>query len=702
MTLRKNILFKLTLIYIFLIIFGFTIIGKIIYLQFFYDKELIASASSITTRYSEIEPNRGDIYSSDRKLLATSVPYFEVGIDLNCDGLTQKLFEENVDSLAYYLSRMFPQKTKQQFKNELIERRDAGSRYYRFHSNLDYRRFREMQNFPLLRLRRYTGGFVFAKNYQRERPFGNLCRRTIGIHQSDSRHGVGLEAAYDEYLRGKAGYTVMQRISGSMWMPVSDFNHVEPRDGYDLITTIDVSMQDIAETALKKRLQYHDAEFGTVVIMEVSTGNVRAIVNLTKTSLGNYIEDYNYAVGRAADPGSTFKLASIMAALEDGYVKPTDMVETGNGIHYWYGYKMEDTREGGYGTISVAEAFEVSSNIGISKIIDKHYRQRPEKFIDRLYKLNLNNPLGVIISGEPVPHIPYPNKGKWSGLSLTQISVGYEVQITPLQTLAFYNAIANNGCLVRPIFAEELVYRGKTVKRFQPEIISPTICSRQTLQKAREMLIGVVNNGTARNIRSRHFQIAGKTGTAQMNYGIENVKREYHSSFVGYFPAEDPKYSMIVSIFKPQRNGYYGSVVAAPVFKEIAEKIYASKPMFFNDIEIIANENVFIPLTPKSHRKNLNNVYKWFNISTNLSQISNSEWVSGRNSEESPIYNPMHFSDKNIVPNVYNMRANDAVKILESYGLKVELHGRGKVIRQIPRPGTRISDTEKVELHLNI
>ncbi len=702
MTLRKNILFKLTLIYIFLIIFGFVIIGKIIYLQFFYDRELIASASTITTRYAEIEPNRGDVYSSDRKLLATSVPYFEVGIDLNCDGLTQKLFEENVDSLAYCLSKMFPHKTKQEFKNELIANRDAGSRYYRFHSGLDYQRFKEIQNFPLLRLRRYTGGFVYAKKFQRERPFGNLCRRTIGVYQSDSKHGVGLEAAFDEYLKGKAGYTVMQRISGSMWMPVSDFNHIEPRDGYDLITTINVSMQDIAETALNKRLQYHDAGFGTVVIMEVSTGKVRAIVNLTKTSMGNYIEDYNYAVGRAVDPGSTFKLAAIMAALEDGYVKPTDMVDTEDGTIDWYNLQMEDTREGGYGIISVAEAFEVSSNVGISKIIVENYELVPEKFIDRLYKLNLNKPLGVAIRGEPVPHIPYPRVGKWSGISLPQISVGYEVQMTPLQTLAFYNAIANNGCLVKPIFAEKLLYRGKTVKKFEPEIISPMICSRQTLQNAREMLIGVVNNGTARNIKSRHFQIAGKTGTAQMNYGIKNVKREYHSSFVGYFPADNPKYSMIVSIFKPQRNGYYGSVVAAPVFKEIAEKIYATKPIFFNKIDDIAIENYQVPISAKSHRTNLNNVYKWFDITTNLSQITNSEWVSGSNSDSIPKYNPIHFSDKNIVPNVYNMRANDAIKILESHGLKVELHGRGKVVRQIPRPGTRIIDTDTVELHLNI
>lgn len=704
MTAIRNILFKLTLIYILLIIFGFMIIGKIVYLHLFYDKDLIAQATRLTTRYSEIEPNRGDIYSSDKKLLATSIPYFEVGIDLNCDGLTQKLFEENVDSLSYCLSKMFPNKSREEFKKELISNRDSGSRYYRFSSSLDYENFKRMKDFPLLRLGRFTGGFVYRKISKRENPFGSLARRTIGTVRSDTRRGVGLEDAYDEKLKGIKGYTVMQRISGRMWMPVSDFNHIEPKDGYDLITTIDITMQDIAETALKKQLIHHDAEFGTVVVMEVATGKVKAIVNLTKNSNGDYVEYYyNYAVGRATDPGSTFKLASIIVALEDGYIEPCDMVETGNGICYYYGHKVEDVLKGGYGTITAQKSFEVSSNVGISQIINKNYKHQPEKFIDRLYKLELNNPLGVVIRGEPSPTVPYPGDAGWSGLSLTQISIGYEVQITPLQILAFYNAIANNGCLVKPVFAEKLKYRGEIVKTFNPEIINPSICSQQTLLKVKEMLKGVVENGTARNIKSKNFEIAGKTGTSQLNYGKTNddKKIEFLSSFAGYFPADDPKYSMVVSVFNPRKNGYYGSIVAAPVFKEIAEKIYAFYPDFYLD-DIGLNQEGVIPVEKKSFKYDLEKIYRWFNISTNINTITNSVWVGGDRTEEKINYNPVHFSDKSKVPNVINMKAKDAVIILEQMGLNVTIHGRGKVVRQSPAQGTNINQVKNVVIFLDV
>ena len=701
MSARNSILIKMNLIYLIMIAFGLTLIIKVIYLQFFYDKELIAQATKVTTRYSEIVPNRGDIYSADEKLLATSVPYFEVGIDLNCDGMTKELFNKNIDSLAYCLSLMFPTKSKEQFRQELISNRDNGSRYYRFSNSLDYENFKKMQNFPLLRLDRYKGGFVYVKTTKRERPYGNLCRRTIGVPENDSQRGVGLEAAFETELKGVIGYTVMQKISGNLWMPVTDFNHVEPRDGYDLITTINISIQDIAETALKNRLLYHDAEFGTVVVMEVETGKVRAIVNLTKTGSGNYIEDFNYAVGRASDPGSTFKLATIIAAMEDGYTEPSHIVETGNGICYYHGIKMEDTHEGGYGTISVQKAFEVSSNVGLSKIIHQNYRHQPEKFIDRLYKLNLNKPLNIVIRGEADPVIPYPKDSKWSGISLTQISVGYEVQLTPLQVLTFYNAIANNACLLRPIFAEEFRYRGKTVIKKEPEIINPSICSRQTLLKAKILLEGVVENGTARSIRSNNFKIAGKTGTAQMNYGQSAEKKEYHASFAGYFPAEKPKYSIIVSVYKPQRYGYYGSVVAAPVFKEIAEKIYASDSDFFSEpidtIQIISQ-----PIAKKSFRRELARVNHWFNLSSNIDRLTNADIVSGHLVDDKVQYNPVHYSNPDIIPNVLNMGLKDALVVLEERGLKVIVHGRGFVRRQIPAAGTDIKRVNQIEIFLEV
>jgi cell division protein FtsI (penicillin-binding protein 3) len=703
MSSRRNILFKLTLIYIGMIGFGLVLIGKIIYLQFFYDKELIAQAAEITSKYEEIEPNRGDIYSVDMKLLATSVPYFETGIDLNCEGLDKKLFNENIDSLSYCLSQMFPSKTQEQFKKEMVQKRDEGSRYYRFSSDLDYENYKKLRTFPLLRLSRYKGGFVYAKHSKRERPFGNLARRTIGNMETDFQKGYGLELAFDEHLKGIKGYTVMEKIAGNVWMPVSDYNHIEPRDGYDLITTIDISVQDIAETALKRRLEYHDASFGTAVVMEVNTGKVRAIVNLTKTESGNYIEDLNYAVGRATDPGSTFKLATAIVAMEDGYVEPSHVIETGNGKYRFPGKTIEDVMRGGYGTITFQHCFEVSSNVGLSKVIYYNYRDNPEKFIDRLYKMHLNKPLGVIIPGETEPSIPYPNASPWSGISLVQLSIGYEVQMTPLQVLSLYNAVANNGCMLRPIFTEELRFRGHTIKTFQPEIIDPSICSQQTLAKVRIMLEGVILNGTGRSLQNPDFSIAGKTGTAQLSYGLDSSKNEYHASFAGYFPADNPKYSIIVSIYEPQQNGYYGGQVAVPVFKEIVEKIYASDPTFYK--EHTPDENIEIPIMieAKSNAKELSEVYKWFNINTNIDKINNTQWVSGKMNEHKPFYSPLNFSDNNSVPNVVNMKLKDALVVLEEMGLKVTAHGRGKVKRQVPEAGTNINNTNKtISIYLDV
>ena len=331
MSYRTNILAKLNILYILMMLFGILIVGKIVYYQFFYDKELINDALKTTRIYTSIEPIRGDIYSSDGKLLATSVAYFEAGIDLNCDAITQEVFDENIDSLALCLAQLFENKSLEEFKNEMIDARDSGSRYYRFSYNISYSDFKKMSDFPLLRLGRIKGGFVYQKTFKREKPFGELARRTIGTEASPRRVGVGLEDAYDEYLRGVEGYTVKERIPGNMWMPVEDAQYIEPKDGLDLITTIDIGLQDVAETALESQLRKHDAEYGTVVVMEVKTGKIRAIANLKKHPDGFYFEELNFAVGNATDPGSTFKLASLIVALEDGFVDPDQMVETGDG-----------------------------------------------------------------------------------------------------------------------------------------------------------------------------------------------------------------------------------------------------------------------------------------------------------------------------------------------------------------------------------
>jgi len=706
-----------------MVVFSLLVIGKIIYFQFFYDKEKIKEAIKSTRVYSTIEPNRGDIYSSDGKLLATSVAYFEAGIDPNCDALTQEVFDKNIDSLTLCLSQIFPSKTQQQFKQELISARDQGSRYYRFSFNIKYSDFKTMQTFPLLRLGRTKGGFVYQKTYRREKPFGELSKRTIGTEPGEGikevgffkiidskinlnstnsnkgRKGVGLEEAFDKDLRGIEGYAIKEKIPGNMWMPVEDDNFIEPQDGYDLIATIDIGLQDVAETALEKQLIKHAAEYGTVVVMEVKTGKVRAIANLKLHPDGYYYEETNFAVGHASDPGSTFKLASVIVALEDGYIKADDLIETGNGITYYYGKEMKDTKEGGYGTITVQRAFEVSSNVGISKIIDKEYRHQPGKYIAGLQRLHLHEPLGVIIKGEPTPVIHSPGKKGWSGISLTQTSVGYELQITPLQILAFYNAIANNGVLLRPIFAEALSYRGEIIKTFEPEIIDSQICSQETIDIVKKMMEGVVTDGTAKNIKSDNFKIAGKTGTAQMNYGSDSTSVSYHASFVGYFPAEDPEYSCIVSIYEPKRGGFYGNVVAGPVFKEIANKIYASNPKYhrFTSNFTISSS---IPLSKKGNKNETESVYHWLQIITDAKKVAQTEWIISSAEDLKVVYSPVNYSDKTKIPNVINMGLKDAIVILEQCGLKIHISGRGRVKRQIPAPGNGFKKGDLITLYL--
>ncbi len=682
-----------------MLVFGILIIGKIVFYQFFYDKEIIDNTLKATRIYTSIEPIRGDIYSSDGKLLATSVAYFEAGIDLNCDAITQEVFDDKIDSLTLCLGELFESKTAADFKEEMVNARDNGSRYYRFSYNISYSDFKTLSTFPILRNGRIRGGFVYQKSFKREKPFGELARRTIGTVASPGRIGVGLEDYYDNDLRGVEGYTVKERIPGNMWMPVEDAQYIEPKDGLDLITTIDIGLQDVAETALEKQMRKHNADYGTAVVMEVKTGKIIAIANLKKHPEGYFYEERNFAVGNATDPGSTFKLASLIVALEDGYITSDQMVETGDGKIKYYGKTMKDSHEGGWGTIDVKRIFEVSSNVGVSKVIRDNYFDKQVQFVEGLRDLNLDKTTGVSIKGEAVPVIHEPGDGEWSGLSLTQMSIGYELQITPLQMLTFYNAIANNGMMVKPIFAEALSYRGEIVKEFDTEVINPQLCSQTTIAVVKPMLEGVVENGTAKNIKSDNYKIAGKTGTAQMNYGNDSLHISYHSSFVGYFPADAPEYSCIVSVYNPRRRGFYGNIVAGPVFKEIADKIYATNPKFHRfTSNFTVSES--IPYAKHGNKEETEKVYNWLQIPTNFNNVGQTDWVKTNINEHKIKYTPINYSDKTKIPNVIGMGLKDAIVILESYGLKVNVEGRGKVKRQSPAPNSFFTKGDEITITL--
>jgi len=700
MSLKRNILVRVSLIYLGMLLAGILILGKTLHLQLF-EKEIWAREENSTIRHKVIEPNRGNIYSSDGRLLAVSVPFYEIRMDFRSESFTREIFDRNVDELSKALSGLFQDRHWSTYKRELVRAREQGHRYYLVKRNVTYTQLQQVKQFPIYNLGRYRGGVMYVQQNKRVRPYGMLAARTVGYTMSgDLRSVVGVEGAYENELKGVEGYRLMRKIRGDIWMPISDANEIEPEDGYDIVTTIDVDLQDVAENALFTQLLRHEADHGTVVLMEVRTGRVRAIANLARDRFGNYRETYNFAVGESTEPGSTFKLASMIALLEDGHITPDDMVDVGNGITYYYGQKVEDSGVEGLGRITVKHAFEASSNVGISRIVYEKYKDKPEQFVNRLYEMGLNRRLGIAIRGEGEPDIKYTDNELWSGLSLPFMSIGYEVRMTPLQMLAFYNAVANNGKMVRPIFVEEMRSHGKTVKRFSTEVLNNHICSRETLEKVKEMLEGVVENGTARNLLNSHYKIAGKTGTAQVALNKEGyVESLYQASFVGYFPADDPKYSCMVVVNAPSKQIYYGNLVAGPIFREITDRIYVREYGMQSDDPEQAERILQAPYSKSGYSKELKSVFSYLDLPLKLEE--DAKWVSTRSEAEGVVVHARTIPDP-MVPNVVDMGLKDAVYLLESRGLKVVVDGRGTVREQSLRPGTLIRGKEVISLKMSI
>ena len=465
----------------------------------------------------------------------------------------------------------------------IIDARENGNRFLPIAKNISQDLVQKLKTFPILRYGSIRGGLIIERKIKRDYPLGKIAERTIGYERIDEKgnyRGVGLEHAFGPYLRGKNGQMIKRKISNGQWKVLENNVNKEPIDGLDVRTTLNTSMQDIVHDYLLEQTQKYEADHSTAVLMEVETGKIRAISNFGRTDDGKYYEKLNYSIGEATEPGSTFKLMTMIAALEDQVIDTLQMIDTENGELDFYGFKVRDSRKGGYGKINAMDIFRLSSNTGMVKIITDAYKGKSEKFVNRLYNMGVNNPIDLGIKGEPNPKIPHPSENDWNGLSLPWMSYGYGILLTPLQILSFYNGIANNGEMVKPTFLESTSKLGSTnFYEFKKEIINPSICSKKTLSIVQKMLLDVIHhkNGTAKNIKSEHIKIAGKTGTAQIGYGTDEIN--YISSFVGYFPADQPKYSCIVVVNSPNKDiGYYGSDVAAPVFKRIAEKISSRFP----------------------------------------------------------------------------------------------------------------------------
>lgn len=623
-------------------------------------------AKQNTIKPFDIPANQGNIYSADGSLLAISIPNYTVRFDAIAS--KEEDFKANIGPLADSLAMLFG-KTSSFYKDELSKARANNNRYYLIARNLNYTNYMRVKSFPLFNLGTYKGGLITEQKTVRQHPIGRIAERTIGyrrINADGTFTNIGIEGAFQKYINGKDGRVVKQKMAKGQWKPINDNNEIEPQDGYDVISTIDVYIQDIAHHALLKQLEYYEADHGCVVVMEVKTGEVKAISNLGRQKDGSYAETVNYAIWESQEPGSTFKLASLIALLEDKKVDTAKVYDTQGGEITIHRRKVRDSKKGGYGKISLAKGIEVSSNTVIVQAVYESYKNNPADFVDRLYAMNLNQQLGIPIQGEGKPVIYHPkhNKESWSGLTLPWMAYGYTLQLTPLQTLTFYNAIANKGEMVKPQFVKEIKEWNKTIVKFDKEVINPQICSDETLKQVQDILHKVVKKGTGKKLYSPNFSMAGKTGTAQVGYAVRD-SMYYSSSFVGYFPVEEPKYSCIVVVHKPSRSkGYYGADVSGPVFKAVAQKIFTDSPTH--------NEVNNLNKSSKQQEKN----YSKYNTIINSSNKSN-------------------------IPNVKGMPGMDAVALLENLGLKVKVKGVGKVKSQSIQAGEKIQKNQTIVLELS-
>ena len=699
MNIRTDILLRVYLAFGLIVLLAFAVLFKLFHVQFVEGQKWRSMADSLSTRFANVEAARGNIYSVDGSLLATSVPEYEIRMDMLAGGIEKDdVFFEKVDSLAAQLSVFFGDKSTKQYSRLLREARDDKARYLLIKRDVTHQELKAIRKFSIFNLGRYTGGLISVQQNKRILPFQSLAKRTIG-YKNKNVQPVGLEGAYSAYIDGESGKRMMQRIAGGVWMPVNQDIEIAPKEGADIISTIDINMQDVAQRALKNQLITSDADHGCVILMEVATGEIRAVANFSKVSTGEYEEQFNYAIAASQDPGSTFKLASYLSLLEDNKVDTNSMVATGDGTYRIPGHTIRDSH-GGIGTVTVKRAFEESSNVAVAKMINAAYQNDQGKFSEHLYKWGLNKKLMLQIPGEGQPVIKNPQNKSWNKKqTLPQMAYGYEMQITPLQMLAFYNAVANDGRYIAPIFVREIRRLGNTVELFKARVINEKIVSDITIKKAQALLEGVVTEGTGKGLASPLYRIAGKTGTAQVadaNKGYQ-VDKKYQASFCGYFPADNPKYSLIVVVNNPRKGTYYAASVAGPVFREIADRVYASDVNMFDALKDQKfTGNLIMPESKIGEKKATQNVYKTFGIKALFAANSDYVMVDTNNKSANKVVKIIEGS----VPDVNGMGLKDALFVLGNSGLKTLVRGSGRVVRQSLLVGTRVAKGDPIILEL--
>lgn len=700
---KKDILWRVYLCYLAMLLVAVVILVKIFFIQQVDGNYWRSMADSLHDRYMTIDAERGTIFSADGRMLSTSIPYFDIRMDFMADGLRENngiKFRENVDSLSYCLSRLFRDKSAAQYKLFLEKGYRSKERYFLLKRSVTFEQYNALRNFPLFRLGRNNSGMIAEQNDKRINPFGLLANRTIGLWR-DNAPNIGLEATYNKYLKGTNGKRLMQRIAGGVYMPLEGYQ-IDPENGKDIITNIDVNIQDIAENALYNELVSNEATHGACIVMEVKTGKIRAIANLGRQPNGSYAENYNYAIADAAEPGSVFKLATLLSLLNDHYITINSPIEIST--DYSFGKRiMHDAEHHPTEVVSVKEALEMSSNVGFSKLAYTYYKNDPQKYVNDLKRLGLDQKTGIDLEGEVKPVIVTPQSRTWSSTALPWMSIGYEVLQTPVRLLTLYNAVANNGVMMKPYLVNSIEQYGKVIRQFEPVVLNPKICSDTVLQQVQSCLEGVVESkeGTAHAVLDNpYYKIAGKTGTAQVANGRHGYADHiYQATFCGYFPADHPMYSIIVTILnKPHAAHIYGASVAAPVFKAIADKLYAlnfekqipsqPRPVFDSTLQIKTGQT-----------DELKTILTKLDLPVSAGNMQQ-PYANATVSDQHVYLKPANIQ-KGSVPDVRGMGLKDALYLLENAGLKVMVQGKGKVTSQSLQPGQAIGKDNSIAIQLS-
>ena len=682
------------------------VLGRVFFIQQVQGKYWRALSDSLHQKYVDLSAERGTIYSEDGNMLSTSVPFFNIYIDFEADGLREKngkRFKENLDSLSLCLANLFKDHSAASYKKLLLQGYKSDDRYYLLQRNLNFEQYKRLRDFPLVRLGRNKSGFITDAFSKRLNPFGLLANRTIGLSR-DNAQNVGLERTYDSLLRGENGRRLVRYLNAGTYIPVEGYE-IDPENGKDIITTIDVNTQDIAENALLSMMVENECEHGTCIVMETATGKIKAMANLGRQPDGSYWEDLNYAI-RASEPGSTFKLATLMSLLEDHEVRLTDHLNIEGGTWKIGTRTVHDAERQEISDVTVEQAFEHSSNVGMAKLVVAHYSQHPQQFVDHLKKLRLNQITGIDLAGETSPIIKSPKSRTWSASTLPWMAFGYEVLISPLQTLTLYNAVANDGKMMKPYLVNTVQYAGGFDRENQPVVMIDKICSDETLAELRTCLEGVCIKGTGKTaFKNTFYPVAGKTGTALVANGNRGYADHiYQSSFAGYFPANHPRYTCIVVIKnKPFAKKYLGAAVAGPVFREVADKLMSMEVLTPDSLQLASYTDLLKKDSTAYYyagsTDGIKNIFYTLKMPYADSSRDN-KWSGVYRQNSQPVVKAKTEEMKK-VPDVKGMGLKDALYLLESRDLKVIARGTGKVKQQSISAGTIVSKNQKLILDLN-